>query len=187
MEKGPSYSRQHGGELSGLWSVLCALIPAENTPYSSWVSLIATWTSSPAEAFASIQLWVRHSTRKLHSSSTCPEPKSCLSTSHMSQGQFLPWSAVSWGDERFSPSMPPETAGDCGSNDTASVCMPIKMRDWGTCLGQGSPSLSALASVEFPKGLLNLYLPSLTVLPAEKLNILHPAARSLSFFSPVVE
>lgn len=62
--------------------------------------------------------------------------------------------------------------------------MPIKMRDWDTCLGQGSPSLFALASVESLEGLLNLHPPSLMVLPTEKLKILHPAAPSLSFFFP---
>lgn len=61
------------------------------------------------------------------------------------------------------------------------------MRDWGTCLGQGSPSLFSLASVGSLKGLLNLHPPSLTVLPTEKLKILHPAAQSLSLFSPVLE
>lgn len=71
--------------------------------------------TSPAEAFASIQLRARHSTRKLHPSSTCPEAKSCLSTSHTSGGQFPPWCAASWDDGQFSPKEPPETAGDSGA------------------------------------------------------------------------
>ena len=116
--------------------------------FSLLVSLcISDVDTSPAEASASIQLWARHSRRKLHSPSTCPEAKSCLSTSHTSGGQFPPWRVASWGDGQFSPQRASKTAGDSGGDDTVSVCRPIKMRDGVTCLGQGSPDLSPLASV----------------------------------------
>lgn len=61
--------------------VLCAPVPTEIVPNSSRISAAAAWTPSPAEAFASIQLRVRDSVRKLHSPSTWPEPKTCFSTS----------------------------------------------------------------------------------------------------------
>lgn len=108
---------------------------------------ISDMDTSPTEASASIQLWARHSRRKLHSPSTCPEAKSCLSTSHTSGGQFPPWCVASWDDGQFSPQRASKTAGDSGGNGTVSVCRPIKVRDGVACLGQGSPDLSSLASV----------------------------------------
>lgn len=165
--------------------VLCSLVPTETVPKSSWVSAEATRrTPSP---FANIQLWIRRSTRKLH----CPTPvqnQSLVSAFlTISRGQLTPWCVASWGDWQFSPQKHHKTAGNYVSNGTASVCVPIKMRDDGTRLGQHSPSLPALGSVESLKGLLDSHALSWTVLPAERQsNELLPSGflTCYPFFSP---